>query len=52
MDIIGESVMEFFRELSPLIDWASHDWAATMIFILLGMICWARHQRRYRKHRF
>jgi hypothetical protein len=52
MDIIGKSVNEFFRELSPLIGWALNNWAVTMIFFLLGMIYWARHQRRYRKHRF
>jgi hypothetical protein len=52
MDIIGESVNELFRELSPLIGWASNNWAVTMIFFLLAMIYWPRHQRRHRQHRF
>lgn len=52
MEIIGEAVDELFRELSPLTDWALNDWAVQMIPLLLAMICWARHQRRYRKHRF
>ena len=52
MGIIGESIERFFRELSPLIDWALKDWAVQMIFLLFGMICWARHQRRFRRHRF
>jgi hypothetical protein len=51
MDIIGESVMEFFRELSPLTDWALNNWAVAMVF-LIGMIYWASHERRSRKRRF
>jgi len=51
MGIIGESVMEFFRELSPLVDWALNNWAVAMVF-LIGMIYWASHERRPRKHRF
>ena len=51
MDIIGKSIMEFFRELSSLTDWASNNWAVAMIF-LIGMIYWARHERSSRKHRF
>jgi hypothetical protein len=51
MDIIGESVTELFRELSPLTDWALNHWALAMVF-LIGMIYWANHERRYRKRRF
>ncbi len=52
MDIIGVSIDELLREVSPLIDWVFKDWAASMILFVLGMVCWVRHQRRYRKHRF
>ena len=51
MDIIGESINEFFRELSPLTNWALNNWAVAMVF-LLGMIYWASHRRRRPKYRF
>jgi hypothetical protein len=51
MDIIGEYVMEFFRELSPLTDWALNNWAVAMVF-LIGMIYWLSHERRLPKRRF
>ncbi len=51
MDIIGESINEFFRELSPLTDWALNNWAVAVLF-LLGMIYWASHERGRRKRRF
>jgi hypothetical protein len=41
MDIIGESVNEFFRELSPLIGWALNHWTVATVF-LLGMIYWGK----------
>ncbi len=51
MDIIGESINEFFRELSPLADWAWNHGTVAVVF-LLGMIYWAGHERGRRKRRF
>ncbi len=51
MDIIGDSINEFFRELTPLTAWALNNWAVAVV-VLLGMIYWASHRRRHRKHRF
>jgi hypothetical protein len=49
MDIIGEFVKQFFRELSPLLDWALKNWAITMV-LLVGMIYWAGRHKRLRRH--
>ena len=51
MDIIGQSVMEFFREVSPLTDWALNNWAVAMVF-LIAMIYWASTARDPGKRRF